>query len=222
MTQPKAGAPVSSEAADPRVAVQADSPADAHLTETLVDGQQVLQGSFLNIRRDHIRLPNGEPASREYVVHPGAVVVVPILDDGRLVLERQYRYPLGQVLLEFPAGKIDPGEATSRCAMRELAEETGYRAAEWACVMRIHNAPAYSTEFLELWFARGLTLGEQKLDHGEFIEVCEMSEAELDTLAARSELTDAKTMIALMWLQKWRSGAWALDWRSAESWSSSP
>jgi len=189
---------------------------DAHLVEATVDSQQLLRGNFLDVRRDSIRLPSGAISEREYIVHPGAVVVVPLLDDGRLVLERQYRYPLAQVLLEFPAGKIDPGEPTAVCAMRELAEETGYRAAEWAFAGRLHNAPAYSTECLELWFARGLSLGERQLDHGEFIEVVAMEEAELDALAARGELTDAKSLIALMWLQKWRSGAWALDWRPAE------
>lgn len=190
---------------------------DAHLVEAAVDRQQLLRGNFLDVRRDSIRLPSGDIAEREYIVHPGAVVVVPLLDDGRLVLERQYRYPLGQVLLEFPAGKIDPGEPTAVCAMRELAEETGYRAAEWAFAGRLHNAAAYSTECIELWFARGLSQGERQLDHGEFIEVLAMSDGELDALAARGELTDAKTLIALMWLQKWRSGAWSLDWRSAEA-----
>ncbi|HEV8689936.1 MAG TPA: NUDIX hydrolase [Ideonella sp.] len=190
---------------------------DAHLTEATVDSKQLLRGNFLDVRRDSIRLPSGDISEREYIVHPGAVVVVPLLDDGRLVLERQYRYPLGQVLLEFPAGKIDPGEPTAVCAMRELVEETGYRAAEWAFAGRLHNAPAYSTECLELWFARGLSEGEPQLDHGEFIEVVAMSEAELDALAARGELTDAKSLIALMWLQKWRSGAWSLDWRAAEA-----
>lgn len=194
---------------------------DGHLIEVATERRQLLRGNFLDVRGDTVRLPDGDLASREYVVHPGAVVVVPILDDGRLVLERQYRYPLSQVLLEFPAGKIDPGEPSSRCAVRELAEETGYRAREWAFAARMHNAAAYSTECIEIWFARGLTLGERQLDHGELIDVCAMEEAELEALASRGELTDAKTLISLMWLQKWRSGAWALDWRPAEAWGAS-
>jgi ADP-ribose pyrophosphatase len=196
-----------------------DKKDDGHLVESAIDQQQLLRGNFLDVRRDSIRLPSGDVSEREYIVHPGAVVVVPILDDGRLILERQYRYPIAQVLLEFPAGKIDPGEPTAVCAMRELAEETGYRAAEWAFAGRLHNAPAYSTECLELWFARGLTLGVRQLDHGEFIEVVEMTEAELDGLVARGEMTDAKSMIALLWLQKWRSGAWGLEWRPTEVWA---
>jgi ADP-ribose pyrophosphatase len=190
-------------------------PADSHLAEALIEGGQMAQGAFLDVRIDTVRLPGGGTATREYVVHTGAAVVVPLLNDGRLVLERQYRYPLARVMLEFPAGKIDPGEPGLHCAVRELAEETGYRAAEWAHAANLHNAAAYSTECIEIWFARGLSLGERRLDDGEFIEVCTMSEAELDALAARGELTDAKTLIALMWLQKWRSGAWSLDWQPA-------
>lgn len=188
---------------------------DEHLMEHPLHQQQVYRGHFLDVRRDTVRLPDGDTAGREYIVHPGAVMVVPMLDDGRLVMERQCRYPLGQVLLEFPAGKLDPGESRWWCAQRELAEETGYRAAEWACAGQLHNAPAYSNEFIEIWFARGLTLGERHLDRGEFLDVCLMHEHDLDDLAGRGELTDAKTLVALMWLQKWRSGRWALDWQPA-------
>jgi ADP-ribose pyrophosphatase len=188
---------------------------DDHLVETTLGVEQVFRGHFLDVRRAQIGLPGGGRATREYVVHPGAVMVVPLLDDGRLVMERQYRYPLQQVFLEFPAGKIDPGEPTAACAMRELAEETGYRAAEWACAGRLHNAIAYSTEFIEIWFARSLTLGDRHLDHGEFLDVCVVDEAALDAMAGRGELTDAKTLIGLQWLQKWRSGAWTLEWRQA-------
>jgi len=188
---------------------------DEHLVETTIEREQLVRGNFLDVRRDTVRLPGGDTATREYIVHPGAAVVVAILDDGRLVVERQYRHPLGRVMLEFPAGKLDPGEPSGICAARELAEETGYRAAEWAFAAVMHNAIAYSTEGIEIWFARGLTIGAQQLDHGEFLEVCTMEESELDVLASRGELTDAKTLVALMWLQKWRSGSWALDWRPA-------
>lgn len=187
--------------------------ADEHLVETTVATEQLFRGRFLDVRRDTVRLPTGDEANREYIVHPGAVAVVPILDDGRLVLERQWRCPLARVLLEFPAGKIDPGEDTLHCAVRELVEETGYRAAEWARAGVIHNAAAYSTEAIEVWFARGLQAGAQQLDHGEHIEVLAMSADALDELAARGELTDAKTLVGLLWLHRWRSGAWKLDWQ---------
>lgn len=189
--------------------------ADEHLRETLVTSSEVYQGHFLKVRQDQISLPDGDIAPREYVVHPGAVMIVPVLEDGRLLLERQYRHPMQQVILEFPAGKLDPGESRREAAIRELAEETGYRAAEWACAGVMHNAPAYSTEFIEIWFARGLVEGKQQLDHGELIDLCVMTEQELDLAAARGELTDAKSLIGLLWLQKWRAGAWVLEWSRA-------
>jgi len=189
--------------------------ADPHLVEAKVASTSVYDGAFLKVFRDTVRLPGGGTATREFVRHPGAVMVVPIADDGRLVIERQHRYPLDQVLLEFPAGKLDPGETTLHCAQRELLEETGFRAREWAHAGRMHNAPAYSTEFIEIWFARGLAAGEQQLDDGEFIEVQLLAESELFALAARGELTDAKTLVALLRLQQWRTGAWAPTWQTS-------
>ena len=119
-----------------------DGPIDARLREQTLLSEQVYQGAFLDVRRDRIRLPDGADAQREYIVHPGAVMVVPLLDDGRLIVERQWRHPLGRVMLEFPAGKIDPGEPPLACGIRELIEETGYRAAEWARAGLLHNAIA--------------------------------------------------------------------------------
>lgn len=189
---------------------------EAHLVERHVSGGTVWQGSLLHVRRDTIVQADGHTATREYIVHPGAVMVVPLLDDGRLVMERQFRYAVGRVLLEFPAGKIDPGESTKVCALRELAEETGYRAAEVARACVIHNACAYATEAIEIWFARGLHRGSQQLDRGELLQVLEMDESAVDAAAARGELTDAKTLIGLQWLQKWRAGQWTLDWMPAD------
>ena len=187
----------------------------SRLAEHKIEGQQVYRGHFLDVRRDTVRLPDGKQAGREYIVHPGAVMIVPLLDDGRLLLERQYRYPMGRVMLEFPAGKLDAGEDKLACAQRELGEETGYRAAEWAHAGVLHNAIAYSDEGIEIFFARGLTPGERRLDEGEFLDLVTHTPAELEQLAARGELTDAKTLIGLLWLERWRSGAWALDWRKA-------
>jgi ADP-ribose pyrophosphatase len=185
---------------------------DDHLIERQVSTEQVWRGRLLDVRRDTIVQHDGHTATREYIVHPGAVMVVPILDDGRLVMERQYRYPLGRVLLEFPAGKLDPGETVARCAERELVEETGYTATEWARAGVLHNACAYSTEGIEIWFARGLRPGTQRLDQGELIALELLAEAELDAMAGRGELTDAKTLIGLQWLQAWRAGRWPLNW----------
>jgi ADP-ribose pyrophosphatase len=186
--------------------------ADAHLVEHFVSGEQVFAGRLLDVRCDTVSFGDGHTALREYVVHPGAVVVVPLLDDGRLVMERQFRYPIGRVALEFPAGKIDAGEPLLECARRELAEETGYRAREWAHAGAMHNAMAYSTEVIEVFFARGLAAGEQRLDQGELLELASVSLDQLDAAASRGEVSDAKTLVALLWLHRWRAGGWPLHW----------
>lgn len=190
-------------------------PDDTHLIESPVQAETVWRGRFLDVRRDTVALPDGVHTTREYIVHPGAVMMVPLLPDGRLVMERQYRHPMGQVMLEFPAGKLDDGEAPFACAVRELAEETGYRASEWARAGILHNAIAYSTEGIEVWFARGLSEGEQHLDDGEFLDIVAHTVAELDAMVASGAVTDAKTLIGLFWLQKWQAGQWPMTWQPA-------
>lgn len=188
---------------------------DAHLREHQLQSESVFEGNFLRVSRDKVRLPDGHETEREFIRHSGASVVVPLLDDGRLVLVRQFRYPLGRVMLEFPAGKIDPGEPPLHTAVRELTEETGYSGAEWAYAGPIHNAAAYSDEVIHLYFARGLRDGEARPDQGEHLDVVRMTEDELDALAARGELSDAKTLIGLLWVSKWRHKLWSLDWQPA-------
>jgi ADP-ribose pyrophosphatase len=190
---------------------------DDHLIEHRVHQEELLRGRFLHAFRDTVRLPNQNLATREYVVHPGAVMVIPMLDtpDGlRLVMERQFRYPVGQVMTEFPAGKLDPGEDPWLCAQRELLEETGYSARQWARAGVLHPVIAYSTEVIEIWFAKELTLGERQLDTDEFLDVFTASPAELMAACQQGRLTDAKTLTGLLWLQNVLSGQWPLHWQT--------
>ena len=174
------------------------TPDDAHLTETKVSSESVFDGKLLHVRRDIVRLPDGSPATREYVVHPGAVLIVPVLPDGRLVVERQYRYPVGKVFIEFPAGKLDPGESEIATAQRELAEETGYVATTWTPLGRIHSVVGYSDEAIDFFVAEGLTHVGAKLDDGEFLEIATMSLEAMLAALDRGEITDAKTVAALL------------------------
>ena len=190
---------------------------DRHLTEHQLSSKELFQGDFLHAFRDTVRLPDRTSAVREYVRHPGAVMIVPLLSDAQgemqVVLERQFRYPVAQVMIEFPAGKLDPGEASQSCAQRELLEETGYRAEQWALAGRLHPVISYSTEFIDIWFARGLTAGESQLDAGEFLEVFTASPAQLLAWCRDGQVTDGKTLTAALWLQNVLSGSWALTWQ---------
>ena len=188
---------------------------DVYLAETRISSEEIFAGNFLQICRDVISLPDGRHTTREYVVHPGAVMIVALLDDGRIVLERQYRYPLQTVMIEFPAGKLDAGESSLDGAQRELQEETGYTAHEWAKAGVLHPAISYSTEFIDIWFARGLTPGEQQLDSGEFLDVISATPEELMKWCGSGQVTDAKTLTGMLWLNNVLSGAWTLEWTAS-------
>jgi ADP-ribose pyrophosphatase len=181
---------------------------DSHLRETRIDGETAFEGRFLKVSRDRIKLPDGSITQREFIRHPGAVVILPLLPDGRVLLERQFRYPNDRVFVEFPAGKIDPGEDHLACAKRELQEETGYTASDWQFICTIHNAIAYSDEHLELFLATGLVEGEARLDDGEFLELFTTTVPELLEQVRRGEVTDVKTIIGAFWLEKIMAGTW--------------
>lgn len=183
---------------------------DPALAETCVESTTQYAGNFLTLKRDTVALPDGKHATREYVVHPGAVMVIPLFDDGRVLMERQYRYPLARVMTEFPAGKLDPQEGALACAKRELREETGYTAREYVYLTRIHPVISYSTEFIDIYLARGLIAGEAKLDEGEFLETFTATLPELLEWVRNGKITDVKTVIGTFWLEKALSGAWPL------------
>jgi len=170
------------------------------MAEEFLDGEIVFSGRLLEVHRDRVRLPDGSEALREYIRHPGAVAIVALFDDGRVLLERQFRYPHGREFIEIPAGKLEPGEAHLATAKRELLEETGYVAAQWRRLGLIHNAIGYSDEGIEIWAARGLELREQQLAQGEFLEVFTLPLAEAQAMARDGRITDVKTIAGLLWL----------------------
>lgn len=184
------------------------------LKETQLVSEQMFRGSFLDVRRDTVRLPNGHSASREYIVHPGACVLIPLLDNGDVVLEKQFRYPVGREMIELPAGKLDLNEDPLMCALRELREETGYSAGEWAYAGCMHLAIAYSTEVIHIYFVRGLVLGERALDEEEFLDVFTAPAEQLIAWCADGTVTDAKSVTCALHLQQFLSGSKPLAWNA--------
>ena len=179
---------------------------DAHLREERISGEDIYGGIFLNMKRDKVSLPDGEEAIREYLTHPGAVAIVALLDDGRVLMERQYRYPIAKACLEIPAGKLDPSEDHLVCAQRELEEETGYTAKKWSYIRRIHPVISYSTEFIDIYLAEGLVPGKSHLDEEEFLDVFAASIDQLLAWVEEGEITDVKTTISAYWLDRYRRG----------------
>jgi ADP-ribose pyrophosphatase len=178
------------------------------LTETCVSTTLLAKSDFIEVRHDKVQLTNGHIAQREYVVHPGAVLIVPLLDNGELVLERQFRYPMRQAYIEFPAGKIDAGEDPLVTGQRELFEETGYSAQNWQYLTAIHPCIGYSNEVIHIYLATGLTAGKAQLDEDEQVQVFTMSVSAMLEAMRRGEILDGKTMLALFWLDKHLQSGW--------------
>ena len=178
------------------------------LTETGLASETVFRGRLMHVKCDRVRLPNGKESTREYIVHPGAVVVIPVFDNGDLLLERQHRYPLHRDFIELPAGKIDPGEDDLTCAQRELEEETGYTAAEWREVTTIYPCIGYSDERLAFYLARGLKPGNHGRDHDEFLEILRVPFGEAMDWLRSGKICETKTVIGLFWLEKMLGQGW--------------
>ena len=174
-----------------------------NLTETQVDTALVYEGNFIEVHKDQVRLPDGNISTREYIKHPGAVAILALLDNGNLIMERQYRYPPRQEFIELPAGKIDPGEETLHTAERELLEETGYVAREWIHLTTAWPCIGYADERMEYYLARGLSHQGSRLDDGEFLEVFELSPKEAIDWIRRGKITDSKSRVGLFWLEKY-------------------
>ncbi len=183
---------------------------DAELIESTLDSEQVFDGVLLKVKRDRARLPDGSEAVREWIDHPGAAVVIALLDNGKLLFERQFRYPVRQIFLELPAGKIDAGEPALDTARRELREETGYKAKTWRHLGTMHPCIGYSNERIEIFLAHGLIYVGSELDAGEHLEVIEMSLADAILAVRDGEITDAKTITALFWAEKLLNGSWPM------------
>ncbi len=176
------------------------------LKETCLDTELMYQGDFIRVRKDNVRLPDGNVASREYITHPGAVAVLALLDNGNLVMERQFRYAPQREFIELPAGKIDHGEDILVCAQRELLEETGYVASKWVHLATAWPCIGYADERMEYFLARGLSQQGRKLDDGEFLEVFELPLAEALEWVRLGKINESKTIVGLFWLEKHLNG----------------
>ncbi len=181
---------------------------NSKLEESQIATKTVYEGRLLHVKEDQVVLPNGKHASREYIVHPGAVVILPLFDNGDVLLERQYRYPLRREFIEFPAGKIDPGEDVLACGQRELLEETGYLAKDWQYVTTIYPCIGYSDEKLVYYMAKGLGFSKLQPDEDEFLEIFQLPFGTAMDMVKSGEINEVKTVIGLFWLEKIISGKW--------------
>ena len=179
------------------------------LAEQTIRGEWVFRGKLLQVRRDLVRLPDGASTEREYIEHPGAVMIIPLLETGELVMERQYRYPLRRDILELPAGKIDAGEEPLACARRELLEETGYAASIWRYLATIHPVVGYSDERIEIYLAQGLTQQGASPDDDEHLEVFRLPLATALDWVREGRITDAKSVVGVFWAERILRGEWA-------------
>jgi ADP-ribose pyrophosphatase len=174
---------------------------DEHLREETIATETVFEGRIIRLQLDRVRLPDGQETTREIVRHPGAVAVLAVTQENKVILVRQFRKPCNEVLFEIPAGKLEKGEEPLACAKRELVEETGYTAEEWKFLHRFYTSPGFADEEIHLFMATGLTKGERRLDGDEFLDILEVDRADVLRLLQEDRIHDAKTLVALYrWL----------------------
>lgn len=173
------------------------------LTERCISTENLVTGDFLCVKRDQVRLPSGNVSQREYVTHPGAVVIVPILSNGNVILERQFRYPLHQVFIELPAGKIDANETPLQTGQRELMEETGYHASLWVNLGKQHPCIGYSNEVIHMYLANNLAVGVSQPDEDETLEIFNLPLPTAIQLIQDGQIADSKTIVALFLTEKY-------------------
>ena len=174
----------------------------SRLKETKISSEQKFSGRLIDLYLDQVELPDGETATREWIDHPGAVCLIPILPDGKICLIRQFRYGPGEEFIEIPAGKLDAGEAPLDCAYRELEEETGYRANKLTFLTNIHPAIGFSNEKMWMYLAEELELSKRKLDEDEFLELLPTPLNKALEWVFSGKITDVKTIIGIMWMKK--------------------
>ncbi len=169
-----------------------------NLTEKKVSSENVFDGKLLHVYSDVIELPNGNTSTREYIKHQGAVCVVPVTENMEVVAVKQYRYPIGRVTIEIPAGKLDKGEEPLEAAKRELSEETGVESADIRYVGGLYPSVAYTDEIIHMYVAENLVYGEAHTDEDEFLNVVRIPLAEFTRMVMDGEIMDAKTMAAIL------------------------
>ena len=171
----------------------------ARMREEKTGSEEIFNGFILHVQKDAVRMPDGAPATREVIRHIGAVCVIPVTEDHEVIMERQYRYPVDQVMWEIPAGKLDaPDEDRLEAAKRELSEETGYTAEEWTMIGEFYGAPAYSDERISMYLARKLHTGKRHLDEDEYLDVVKVQLKDLVREVMEGAITDAKTQVAVL------------------------
>lgn len=173
---------------------------DQELIETQINSEEIFRGHFMKVYRDSVKLPDGKTATREYIKHSGAVAILAVDNDNNLIMERQYRHPVGKIMLEIPAGKLDQNEEPLSCGRRELVEETGYVAKEWILLGECLPCIGYSNERIVYYYAKDISYTEQQLDEGEFLEVVKIPLSEIYNLAFSGQIADSKTLSGLMLL----------------------